>query len=104
MTVVTSVIPAQPGFTALHYWGGADDGAVEKLPVIGWFVSHRYKGPVFPVMVSGVQEKGPFFAVMQPDGQVVCGDDDIWDSYEDWLRAMNRRFDEARTSKLETGT
>jgi hypothetical protein len=85
------VIPAQPGFTALQYHYGEDNGGVEKLQVIAWVISTN--GRVSAITFCGVQAKGELFAVMQPDGHIISGDNEVWDNYEHWLRGMNKRVE-----------
>ena len=81
------VIPAQPGFAMVRYWGRDN---IEKLPVIAWAIEpFGEEFATTPITVDGIPGAESYedtgrWAVMQPDGIVIQRAARSWDTYQAW--------------------
>ncbi len=99
------LMPAEPGTFALHVWGTADDGGVNRTPVIAWALC--VDGEVRPVTPQGVNNGGMMRDgegyVLMPNGSVQSvGEhaDEVWfDSVEDYCAGAWEREKAIRAAR-----
>jgi hypothetical protein len=86
------VVPANPGFVLLNYWGSEADDSVSRIPIVAWKISGDTALPVVP---DEMPKKNGY--VLYPDGQVCDAFNTIiWESEEKWLEEMREQEAEKR--------
>lgn len=93
----TQLMPAAPETFALHVWGTAKDGGVNRTPVIAWAIC--VDGEIRPVTPQGVNDGGMMHDgegyVLMPNGSVQSvGEhaDEVWfDSVDEYAASVWER-------------
>jgi hypothetical protein len=92
------IIPAYPGFEVLSPWRDKDKTGVWttgvwRIPVIGWRADEL---GVEPVTADEDFEMSANASILYPDGQVVIPYDRTYPNEEEWLKEIERVFEQER--------